>query len=152
MNLTVPARHTFIGLQVFCDDGGNHPASARTLQAELFPSDGLPAGVVEEWVDELVTEGLVEAYEADGRWYWHVVGWLSYQRIDKPTIKHSPFRRVVDELSPMPTRPLSERSTITRRALAPVLEGRGYGDGDGKENGGEGIQGTGNELNVRGVG
>ena len=72
----------------FCDDGGVHPASAKTLKAEVFPSDDLTAEAVGSLVGELIAQGLVIEFEADGKRYWHVTGWARHQRIEKPTYRH----------------------------------------------------------------
>ncbi len=88
MDVPRDARLAFIGLWNFCDDGGNHIASARTLKAEVFPGDDdLPAAVVEELVADLLRAGLIERYEIDGKAYWHVTGW-HHQKIDQPTFRH----------------------------------------------------------------
>lgn len=88
MELTPLARLAFIGMWNFCDDGGVHPASAKTLKAEVFPSDDLTAEAVGSLVGELITQGLVIEFEADGKRYWHVTGWARHQRIEKPTYRH----------------------------------------------------------------
>jgi hypothetical protein len=88
MELTPLARLAFIGMWNFCDDGGVHPASAKTLKAEVFPSDDLTADVIVSLIGEMVTQGLVMEFEAEGKRYWHVTGWAKHQRIDKPTCRH----------------------------------------------------------------
>ena len=88
MELTPLARLAFIGMWNFCDDGGVHPASAKTLKAEVFPSDDLTAEAVGSLVGELIAQGLVIEFEADGKRYWHVTGWARHQRIEKPTYRH----------------------------------------------------------------
>lgn len=86
MDLSIPARLLFIGLWNFCDDGGVHPASIRTLRAEVFPGgDELD---VDALIDELVNAGLVMTFEANDKRYWYVTGWKRHQRIDKPNKKH----------------------------------------------------------------
>ena len=90
MSLSLHARLAFIGLWNFCDDGGNHPASAKTFKAEVFPSDELSAGDVQSLAGELLSQGLIKLYEVAGKAYWHVTGWNLHQRIDRPTIKHPP--------------------------------------------------------------
>lgn len=88
MNCSRDARLLFIGLWNFCDDGGNHPASAKTLKAEVFPGDDkLETADVMTWVDELIEQDLVSEYEVEGREFWHVTGW-HHQRIDQPTLRH----------------------------------------------------------------
>lgn len=87
MELSRDARLAFIGLWNFCDDNGVHPASAKTLKAEIFPADDLSADAVLALVAEMVAQGLVFAYEIDGRGYWQVTGWR-HQYIKHPSVKH----------------------------------------------------------------
>lgn len=123
MNLSPLARLAFIGLWNFCDDGGNHPASARTLKAEVFPSDDIAATNVESLVAEMLGQELLMTYEAGSKVFWHVTGW-HHQRIDKPTFKHPPFsgesatarRAVSDESAPTP-RAFDEHSSNDRRII-----------------------------------
>lgn len=81
------ARLVFIGMWNFCDDGGNHPASVKTLKAEIFPADDITVAQVEDMVQELTDNGLLVEYEVAGKLYWHVTGW-HHQKIDQPTYKH----------------------------------------------------------------
>ncbi len=87
MECSTTARLLFIGIWNFCDDGGNHPASTKTLKAEVFPGDDIGAGDVAELVRELVEQGLLVEYESAGKPYWHVTGW-HHQKIEKPSYKH----------------------------------------------------------------
>lgn len=87
MECSPSARLLFIGLWNFCDDAGIHPASPKTLKAEIFPSDNISAVEVGGLVDELIAQGLLEKYQVDGQHYWVVTGW-HHQRIDQPTFKH----------------------------------------------------------------
>ncbi|MDM0018384.1 hypothetical protein [Variovorax saccharolyticus] len=131
MNMRIEARFGFLGMLNFCDDGGNHPASSRTLKAEVFPSDDLSTADVQMLVDEMLAQGLVVEYAASGKTYWHVTGW-HHQRIDRPTFKHPPFpgnstgaRNLLDEASPTIRRALVESSSSEGRVLDPVREGKG---------------------------
>ncbi len=87
MECSPNARLLFIGMWNFCDDAGIHPASPKTLKAEIFPSDDISASEVEGLVGELIAQGLLEKYEVAGHHYWAVTGW-HHQRIDQPTFKH----------------------------------------------------------------
>lgn len=88
MELSRDARLLFIGLWTFCDDGGNHPASAKTLKAEVFPGDDdATVSRVMQWIDEMIEAQLVTEYEVEGKEFWHVTGW-HHQRIDQPTLRH----------------------------------------------------------------
>ena len=102
------ARLLFIGMLNFCDDGGNHPASAKTLKAEVFPGDNLAESGVQSLLDELLGEALIIPYEADGKGFWHVTGW-HHQKIDKPTFKH-PRPPSIDARSPTSSREVVEAS------------------------------------------
>lgn len=88
-SLTINARLLFLGMLNFCDDGGIHPNSSRTLKAEVFPMDAniLP-GAVESMVNELLDQNLVVTYEVNWKAYLRVTGWGKHQKIDRPTFKH----------------------------------------------------------------
>lgn len=81
------ARLLFVGMWNFCDDGGNHPASAKTLKMQIFPGDDIAASQIESYISELLSSGLLSEYTVEGRKYWHVTGW-KHQKIDKPSYKH----------------------------------------------------------------
>ncbi|RYF61159.1 MAG: hypothetical protein EOO27_03115 [Comamonadaceae bacterium] len=131
MSMRIEARLGFLGILNFSDDGGNHPASARTLKAEVFPSDDLSTQDVQLLIDEMLAQGLIVEYAAGGKTYWHVTGW-HHQRIDRPTYKHPAYpkdsmvnhHRIVEGLSTTP-RVLVEPSSSNCRALDPVREGKG---------------------------
>jgi hypothetical protein len=101
------ARLLFIGMWNFCDDGGNHPASAKTLKMQIFPGDDISSHQIDAYISELIASGLLAEYSADGRRYWHVTGW-KHQKIDRPSYKHPrPFdddstndRRMIDDGHP----------------------------------------------------
>lgn len=132
MECSPNTRLVFVGLWNFCDDGGNHPASAKTLKAEVLPGDDITTATVQGYIDELIKVGLIELYEADGKSYWHVTGW-HHQKIDQPTFKYigpdgaipdgSPKRRSGSKKSANTTQSLDECSantyTETHTNLAP---------------------------------
>lgn len=115
------ARLLFVGMWNFCDDGGNHPASAKTLKMQIFPGDDIAIHQVEVMVGELIEAGLLQQYTADGRNYWHVTGW-KHQKIDRPSYKHP--------------RPFDERSSNDGRGLddghPPEGKGREWKGEEGK--------------------
>ncbi|MDB1113565.1 hypothetical protein [Pseudomonas extremaustralis] len=88
------ARLLFIGIWNFCDDGGNHPLSEKTLKALVFPGDDITSATVRRLLDELSDSALISFYECSGKDYLHVNGW-QHQKIDRPTIKHPPFHSAV---------------------------------------------------------
>lgn len=101
------ARLLFIGLWNFCDDGGNHVDSDRTIKAEIFPGDDISSQDVRRLLDELSSNGLIALYSSNGKGFIHVTGW-QHQKIDRPSYKHPAFpgdaspnvRRMIDEDSP----------------------------------------------------
>lgn len=103
MECSPMARLMFIGLWNFCDDAGNHVASAKTIKAEIFPGDDISSVDVQRLLDELSSNGLIAFYTSDSKEFLHVTGWKKHQKIDKPTYKHPPFsadaRRALDESS-----------------------------------------------------
>lgn len=104
MECSPTARLLFIGLWNFCDDGGNHVASAKTVKAEIFPGDDISSSDVQRMLDELSSNSLIAFYTNGDKEYLHVTGWRKHQKIDRPTFKHPPFsddaRRGFDESSP----------------------------------------------------
>lgn len=104
MECSPMARLMFIGLWNFCDDAGNHVASAKTIKAEIFPGDDISSADVQRMLDELSSNSLIAFYANDSKEYLHVTGWKKHQKIDKPTYKHPSFsadaRRGLDESSP----------------------------------------------------
>jgi len=109
------ARLLFIGMWNFCDDGGNHPASPKSLKMQVFPGDDFTVGYISELVAELENQGLIIDYQADdGKRYWHVTGW-HHQKIDRPSFKYPKF---------------DECSTNDRRTPPPGKDSNG-GDSNG---------------------
>ena len=100
------ARLLFIGLWNFCDDGGNHPLTPRTIKALVFPGDPITSDEVSELLEELKAAGLTEHYCVDERHYLHVRGWR-HQKIEKRNYKY-----------PTPGRPVAEQSSTDPRPLA----------------------------------
>ncbi|MBH1873541.1 hypothetical protein I5W30_04740 [Stenotrophomonas maltophilia] len=104
MECSPMARLLFIGLWNFCDDGGNHVASAKTVKAEIFPGDDISSTDVQGMLDELSSNSLIAFYTNGDKQYLHVTGWKKHQKIDRPTYKHPSFsnddRRGLDESSP----------------------------------------------------
>jgi len=104
MECSPTARLLFIGLWNFCDDAGNHVASAKTIKAEIFPGDDISSTDVQRMLDELSSNSLIAFYANGDKQYLHVTGWKKHQKIDRPTFKHPPYsdsdRRGLDESSP----------------------------------------------------
>jgi hypothetical protein len=110
------ARLLFIGLWNFCDDGGNHPLSPRTIKALVFPGDDMTSDEVNELLGELEDAQLTRRYTAEGKQYLHVMGW-KHQKIEKKNFRHPPFPAA-----------LYDESSSDRRPLDAGREGNGTGE------------------------
>lgn len=117
-------RLLFIGMWNFCDDGGNHPASLKQLKMQIFPSDDISVAEIGVMVNELITNELIDKYEANGKQYWHVLGW-HHQKIDKPNYKHPKYSTTTSQ-------PFDDHSTTTSQPFTPVRESKGM-EGNGME-------------------
>lgn len=89
MELSPMARLLFIGMWNFCDDRGVHPVAYKTLKAEVFPADDLLSSDVERLVAELIAQGLLSEFDAEGRRWWFVTGW-HHQVINRPSKSRYP--------------------------------------------------------------
>ena len=92
----------------FADDGGNLPASFKTLKMQIFPGDDFSLSDIGRLVEELKINGLLVEYHADGKAYWHITGW-HHQKVDRPNCiypkpkfveRSSNDHRATDEQSP----------------------------------------------------
>jgi hypothetical protein len=102
-------RLLFIGLWNFADDEGRISNSAKSIKAQVFPSDeDINSTTVRRWLDELSSNELVLQYEANGRAYLQVTGW-QHQKIDRK------------RPSKIPPPTVADYSTMARRALATDL-------------------------------
>jgi hypothetical protein len=130
------ARLLFIGMWNFCDDGGNHPASIKSIKMQVFPGDDISFSQIGGMIDELLGAGLIIKYACDGCEYWHVTGW-KHQKIDKPSFKYPKPSKSNEQ----PTcSPFDDHSTNDSQPLddCPPAEGKGK-ESKGKESsGGEG--------------
>lgn len=99
MELSPMARLLFIGMWNFCDDRGVHPVAYKTLKAEVFPADDLLSSDVERLIAEVMAQGLLCEFEAEGRRWWFVTGW-HHQVINRPSKSRYP---VPPRKAPLPT-------------------------------------------------
>lgn len=128
MELSPIARLAFVGMWNFCDDQGVHPASAKTLKAEVFPADDIPASDVQAMVDQMIQQGLIKVFESAGKPYWWVTGW-NHQKIDKPTNKYPK-----PDFSATDQPPVSDNSASPRLVVGESSPPEGKGrEGKGKE-------------------
>jgi hypothetical protein len=106
-------RLLFVGMWLFCDDAGIHPASSKQLKMEVLPGDDVTTKQVGEMVKELLRVGLLVEYEVDDgtepKTYWQVTGW-HHQKIERPRFQYPPpdsatCRRHIDDTSTSPRSP-----------------------------------------------
>jgi len=121
------ARLLFIGLWNFCDDGGNHPLSPRTIKALVFPGDDITTDEVSELLGELEGSDLTKSYTVAGKLYVHVLGWR-HQKIEKKNFKYPAFTTEFDDQSESGRRLFAEESSTDRRPVDPGREGKGIGE------------------------
>lgn len=126
------ARLLFVGLWIFADDAGRHPANCKQLQMEVFPGDAFTNAEIRSWIDELITQGLVIEYEAEHeaqmQVYWQVTGW-HHQKIEKPRVRYpSPesgnIRQPFGNHSATPRQPFGDHSTTRSPTTGPESTGR----------------------------
>ncbi len=110
-------RLLFIGMWNFCDDGGNHPASLKSLKMQVFPSDDIQLSEIGTMIDELVKNELITQYTVNNKDYWHVLGW-KHQKIEKPNYKHP-------EYFPTNSKPIDDHSSNDSLPVDPVRESKG---------------------------
>lgn len=127
------ARLLFIGMWNFCDDGGNHPASVKTLKMLIFPSDDITIPQIQSMIDELVTTGLLVQYTDNNKNFWHVTGW-GHQKIEKPTYKFPRYNGTKTESAQTDSQPFDDESPKDRQPFDPVMESKGMeGNGENKK-------------------
>jgi hypothetical protein len=84
------ARLTFILLWTMADDAGRLRGHPKLIANLLFPCDDDAGENVETWLDELVQEGCIARYKADGHHYIEICQWRKHQKIDHPTASRFP--------------------------------------------------------------
>jgi len=145
------ARLAFIGMWNFCDDNGVHPASCKTLKAEVFPGDDLTAADVQTLVNELLQQRLLVEFQAESRRWWFVTGW-HHQLINRPSRSRYPLP---PRAAPLPKAAgpdadqdqpeiTSTPGALTESSMSPhgVLTERSLPEGKGKEGKGRGKEGS----------
>ena len=119
------ARLLFIGLWNFCDDQGVHPASPKTLKAEVFPGDDITTTTVQDLVQELLDQRLVATFTAKDKCWWYVTGWR-HQLITRPSAPKYPSPHGgLTEPSLSPHGVLTEDSTVEGKGREYIREGNG---------------------------
>lgn len=121
------ARLLFIGIWNFCDDGGNHPLSPRTIKALVFPGDDITTEEVSSLLGELEGANLTLSYWAEGKNYLHVCGW-KHQKIEKKNFKYPSPPSEFDDQSENGRQQFAEESSTGLLPFDPGREGKGIGE------------------------
>ena len=128
-----------------------HPASCKTLKAEVFPGDDLTAAEVQTLVNELLQQRLLVEFQAESRRWWFVTGW-HHQLINRPSRSRYPLP---PRAAPLPKAAgpdtdqdqpeiTSTPGALTESSMSPhgVLTERSLPEGTGKEGKGRGKEGS----------
>lgn len=119
------ARLLFIGLWNFCDDNGIHPYSPKTIKMEIFPGDEIKISQIENWLSELIANGLIKTYHVENKQYLIVTGW-HHQKVDRPNPKH-PLPEKFDDDSTNDRRGINEQSPPEGKRSLREKESKGKG-------------------------
>jgi len=108
---SLSARLLLIGTLNAADDEGNLERSAKQIKAKIFPADNIDC---EPLLVELIKNGLLIEYVADGKNYLHIKGFRKHQVINR---KSKPR-------CPMYEESMKAHATLTEPSLQEV-EGKG---------------------------
>lgn len=112
--LSREARLLFVQIWTIADDAGRARAAPRMLSGLLYPYDGDIADLLEGWLAELETFGCIRRYTSTGGSYLDIPGWLTHQKIDRPSKSRLPG---FVEPSTNIRRGVAEPSTTDHRSL-----------------------------------
>lgn len=89
--LSERGRLLFIGLFSMADDEGRGEASAKVLKSKIFPYDeGLRIADVSKTLKEIGSKMSVDFYARNGREYYALRNWKTWQKVEKPTPSRIP--------------------------------------------------------------
>ncbi|MCE0723989.1 hypothetical protein [Legionella resiliens] len=133
LNCSPMARLLFIGILNYADDNGIHPASAKTLKAEIFPADDIPIEAIKGFVNELIQQSLLREYAVNDKSFWLITGWKTHQKIERPKYRYPlpqsdlinltngdklpTLQQTFDEDSAISRRSVVDKSTTTHRSI-----------------------------------
>jgi hypothetical protein len=121
VELSAYARLLFIGMWNFADDGGNMPASYKSIKLQVLPADDVDVVAL---VNELKAANLIKEYTVEDKTYLNITGWR-HQKIDHPSYK---FPKIGE--TSLNTREHSRTIANNRKSSPPEGKGR---EGNGKE-------------------
>ena len=83
IELEIGARLLFIGMWNFSDDEGIIPNKPKQIKAQIYPADNINHEQINEWLMSIHEHGLI-LFNKD-RSLIRIKGWLTYQKINRPT-------------------------------------------------------------------
>lgn len=84
LEMSDSARLLLLGLISNADDEGRGPASAKTLKAKVFPADTKTGEDVLRLLAEVVAYSHTLVYTREGGFYYALLKWKDYQKVDHP--------------------------------------------------------------------
>lgn len=87
VQLSIPSRLLFIGMWNFSDDSGSIEYSPPQIKMRILPSDAVD---VVPLINELITTGLIQEYQIDGKKYLKIPTFTKHQVINKPSKTRHP--------------------------------------------------------------
>lgn len=106
----------FIGTWNFADDYGVIENNILKLKAQIFPYDDVD---VIKMRDQLIKIGRLSLFTANGKEWLHIVNFLKWQKVEKPSFSRNPVPplHLLTDTSPTPTQPVGsevKRSKVKR--------------------------------------
>ena len=89
------------------DDSGRTRASSRMLASLLYPYDQDAGELIEGWLVELDSKGMINRYCVEDHSYLEIRNWLKHQKIDHPTESRLPEFRESSRILANDTRSLA---------------------------------------------
>lgn len=81
----------FYRLIVTCDDFGRYDGRTKIIKGSCFPLKDIAEKDINKAIGKLVSVGLVQAYEVQGRPYLQLITWADHQRIRNQKSKYPGF-------------------------------------------------------------
>ena len=78
----------FYRLIVTCDDFGRYDGRTKIIKGSCFPLKDIAEKDINKAIGKLVSVGLVQAYEVQGRPYLQLVTWADHQRMQDLCRRH----------------------------------------------------------------
>ncbi len=132
--LSRDARLLFIQLWTVVDDDGRSRAASRMLASLLYPYDDDAGTLIDGWLKELETSGMIQRYSASGSQYLQICKWRDHQKIDHPSKSRLPApedglanpredsRSLAPDLVPSTLDLVSRTSAAAKAPAAPKAE------------------------------